>query len=69
MNNPHPKTPGILRFFVPHGAGNTTFTREDAPVFAAQRADELFEGSHHDGAAVWKRKPAAIEELQRMCPE
>jgi hypothetical protein len=42
---------------------------EDAPVAAAQRADELFEEGDLDGAAVWRRITAAIEDLQRMVPK
>ena len=42
---------------------------EDAPVVAAQRADELFEEGDLDGAAVWRRITAAIEDLQRMEPK
>jgi hypothetical protein len=42
---------------------------EDALVVAAQRADELFEEGDLDGAAVWRRITAAIEDLQRMEPK
>jgi hypothetical protein len=37
----------------------------DAPIRAAQRADELLEGGDMDGAVVWRRIIDAIEELQR----
>ncbi len=37
----------------------------DAPIRAAQRADELLEEGDVDGAAVWRRILEAIEELQR----
>jgi hypothetical protein len=42
---------------------------EDAPVVAAQRADELFEEGDLDGAALWRRITAAIEDLQRLVPK
>lgn len=42
---------------------------EDAPAFAAQRADELSTEGDHDGAAVWRRILHAVEELQRMTPK
>ena len=41
----------------PHG--------EDAPIRAAQRADELADEGDLDGAAVWRRILEAIDELQR----
>jgi len=34
----------------------------DAPIVAAQRADELFNEGDLDGAAVWKRILYAVEE-------
>ena len=40
----------------------------DAPVVAAQRADELFNEGDLDGVAVWKRILHAIDELQRTKP-
>ena len=40
----------------------------DAPIVAAQRADELFEQGDLDGVAVWKRILYAVEELQRVTP-
>ena len=41
----------------------------DAPIAAAQRADELFNEGDLDGAAVWKRILYAVEELQRVRPK
>jgi hypothetical protein len=41
----------------------------DAPVAAAQRADELFDERDFDGAAVWRRVLHAVEELQRVTPK
>ena len=38
---------------------------EDAPIRAAERADELLEAGDTEGAAVWRAIVAAIEELQR----
>jgi len=38
---------------------------EDAPIRAAQRADQLLVGGDLDGATVWRRILEAIEELQR----
>ena len=38
---------------------------EDAALFAAGRADVLLEEGHIDGAPVWRRILAAIEELKR----
>jgi hypothetical protein len=38
---------------------------EEAATFAAGRADELLEDGDIDGALVWRRILAAIEELQR----
>ncbi len=37
--------------------------REDAPIHAAMRADELMEAGDMDGQAVWLRIVKAIEEL------
>jgi hypothetical protein len=37
----------------------------DAPIRAAQRADELLDVGDMDGAMVWRRILAAIDELQR----
>ena len=37
----------------------------DAPIRAAQRADELLEGGDMDGAMVWRRILDAIDELPR----
>jgi hypothetical protein len=42
---------------------------DDAPLAAAQRADELFNENDLDGAAVWRRILHAIEELQRVRPK
>ena len=38
---------------------------EEAAMFAAGHADELLEEGDTDGAAIWRRILAAIEELQR----
>jgi hypothetical protein len=38
---------------------------EDAPIRAAQRADELLADGDMEGSAVWRRILEAIEELQR----
>jgi len=38
---------------------------DDAPIRAAQRADELLEEGDVDGVAVWRRILEAIDELQR----
>ena len=38
---------------------------EDAPIRAAERADELLESGDFEGAAIWRSILAAIEELQR----
>ena len=38
---------------------------EDASLHAAQRADDLLEGGDVDGARIWHRILAAIEELRR----
>ena len=37
----------------------------DAPIRAAQRADQLFDEGDVDGAMVWRRILEAIVELQR----
>ena len=41
----------------------------DAPVVAAQRADELFQQGDLDGVVVWKRILHAVEELLRVRPK
>ena len=41
----------------------------EAPLAAAQRADELFNEGNLDGATVWRRILHAIEELQRTKPK
>jgi hypothetical protein len=38
---------------------------EDAPIRAAQRADELQDEGDRDGALVWRRILKAIDELRR----
>ena len=38
---------------------------EDAPIRAADRADELLEAGDIEGATIWRSILAAIEELQR----
>jgi hypothetical protein len=38
---------------------------EDAPIRAAQRADELLEAGDIEGATIWRSILAAIEEMQR----
>jgi hypothetical protein len=38
---------------------------EDAPIRAAERADELLETGDFEGAAIWRSVLAAIEEMQR----
>ncbi len=38
---------------------------EDAPLRAAERADQLLEAGDMIGATTWRRIPAAIEELGR----
>ena len=38
---------------------------EDAPLRAAQRADELLEEGDFDGSKVWGRILAAVKEFQR----
>jgi len=38
---------------------------EDAPIRAAERADELLEAGDTEGAAIWRAIMVAIEELQR----
>jgi hypothetical protein len=61
----HEQRPDILRaarlLVKRHGA--------DAPIVAAQRADELFEQGDLDGVVVWKRILHAVEELQRVTPK
>jgi len=38
---------------------------QDAPIRAAERADQLLEEGDTEGAAIWRSILAAIEELQR----
>jgi hypothetical protein len=38
---------------------------EDAPLQAAERADELLEAGDFEGAAIWQTIVGAIEELRR----
>jgi len=40
----------------------------DAATEAAQRSDKLMADGDADGAAVWRRVMAAIEELGRQAP-
>ncbi len=40
----------------------------DAPVEAAMRVDAMLEAGDLDGRAVWRRIPAAVEELIRTEP-
>ena len=42
--------------------------REDAPIHAAMRADELMEAGDMDGVAVWKMILKAIKELLDKTP-
>ena len=42
---------------------------EDAPVYAAMRADAMLERGDLDGYAVWKRILRAVEELQGTAPK
>ncbi len=52
---------GVAKIFVErHGT--------DAPIHAAMRADELLDQGDLDGAAVWRRIKAAIEEMQKRAP-
>ncbi|MGH6670431.1 MAG: hypothetical protein ACRECV_00465 [Xanthobacteraceae bacterium] len=37
----------------------------DAPIIAAQRADEMLAAGDTEGQLVWKRILAAVNELQR----
>ncbi len=41
----------------------------DAPIVAAQRADELLEKRDLEGLAVWKRILQAVKELLRTAPK
>jgi hypothetical protein len=52
------------------GAANILIKRygADAPIEAAQRADELLASGDTEGCAVWKRILAAITELTRTTP-
>ena len=38
---------------------------QDAPIRAAERADELLETGDFEGAAIWRSILEAIEEMQR----
>ena len=38
---------------------------QNAPIRAAERADELLEDGDIEGAAIWRAIMSAIEELQR----
>jgi hypothetical protein len=38
---------------------------QDAPVRAAERADQLLEEGDTEGAAIWRAIMGAIQELQR----
>ena len=52
---------GVAKIFIKrHGT--------DAPIHAAMRADELLDQGDLDGAAVWRRIKAAIEEMQKQAP-
>ncbi len=42
---------------------------EDAPIFAAMRADAMLEKGDLDGCAVWKRILRAADELQGTGPK
>ena len=42
---------------------------DEAPIFAAMEADAMFDKGNLDGAAVWRRVVAAIEELLADTPE
>ena len=42
---------------------------EDAPIYAAMRADRMLEKGDLDGLEVWKRILQAVEELQKVGPE
>ena len=39
---------------------------QDAPIYAAVRADAMLEKGDLDGYAVWKRVLKAVEELQSV---
>lgn len=41
---------------------------DQAPLYAAQRADALLEAGDLEGAALWRRIKGAIEELQIVTP-
>lgn len=41
----------------------------DAPVVAAQRADELLDRGDLEGVAVWKNITRAVEDLLRKAPK
>ena len=42
---------------------------DDASVHAAMRADAMFDVGDLEGAAVWRRIVAAIDELQKTEPD
>jgi len=42
---------------------------DDAPLVAAQRADEMLAQGDIVGQAIWKRITAAVEELIRQKPK
>ncbi len=42
---------------------------DNAPVVAAQRADELLDRGDLEGVAVWKSITRAVEELLRVEPK
>ncbi len=42
---------------------------ENAPIYAAMRADAMLEKGDLDGYAVWKRVLRAVEELQGTAPK
>ncbi len=41
---------------------------DEAPIHAAMRADEFLDKGDLDGAAVWRRIVAAVNDLQREEP-
>ncbi len=42
---------------------------EDAPIYAAMRADAMLDQADLDGYAVWRRILRAVEELQGTEPK
>ena len=42
----------------------TPIDSQEAPIRAAERADELLEAGNIDGVGIWRAVLAAIEELQ-----